>query len=198
MSENLLVAANTHFAFKLFATLAERERGKNVFISPTSVALALALAANGARGATWRAIAQALELGDLDLDTLNRANAELVDTLNHLDPQIKLAIANSLWVRNDIALDPEFLRRCQTAYSAEVANLNFADPKSVKIINDWVSRQTNNKIERIVERIDRDALLFLINAIYFKGNWARQFDPRLTEAGTFTALMGQSKSHPMM
>ncbi len=198
MIENPLVTANTHFALKLFTTLAERERGKNVFISPASVALALALAANGARGATWRAIAQALELGDLDLDTLNRANGELMQTLGHIDPQIKLAIANSLWVRNDIALDPEFLRRCQTAYSAEIASLNFADPKSMSIINDWVSRQTNGKIERIVDRIDRDALLFLINAIYFKGNWARQFDPRLTEAGTFTPLTGQSKSHPMM
>src|SRR5215211_3348739 len=136
MIDNPLVASQHHFAFKLFTTLAERERGKNVFISPTSVALALALAANGAQGATWRAIAEALELGDLDLDRLNRANAELMATLSQLDPQIKLAIANSLWVRNDIALDPEFLRRCQTAYSAELANLNFADPKSVNIIND--------------------------------------------------------------
>jgi serpin B len=196
--ENHLITSQNRFAFKLFTTLAERERGNNVFISPASVALALALAANGARGATWRAIAQALELGDLDLDTLNRANAELMDALNHLDPQIKLAVANSLWVRNDIALDSEFLRRCQTFYGAEVANLNFADPKSVSIINDWVNRQTNGKIERIVDRIGRDALLFLINAIYFKGNWARQFDPRLTETGTFTPLTGQSKSHPMM
>jgi serine protease inhibitor len=196
MTDNRLVASQNHFAFKLFTTLAERERGKNIFISPTSVALALALAANGARGATWRAIAQALELGDLD--TLNRANADLMQTLSHLDPQIKLAIANSLWVRNDIALDPEFLHHCQTAYNAQVANLDFASPKSVSTINDWVAHQTNGKIGRIVDRIGRDALLFLINAIYFKGSWARQFDTQLTEERPFTPLAGQPKSHPMM
>jgi serine protease inhibitor len=198
MIDDPLVASRHHFAFKLFTTLAEHERGKNIFISPTSVAFALALAANGARGATWRAIAQALELGDLDLDTLNRANADLMRALGHLDPQVKLAIANSLWVQHGIALEADFLRRCQASSSAEVTNIDFADPRSTSTINDWVSRQTNGKIERIVDRIGRDALLFLINAIYFKGTWARQFDPRLTEAGTFTPLAGQPKSQPMM
>src|SRR5215217_6568651 len=97
--EPSLVAANSRFAFKLFAELAKSNIEQNVFISPTSVALALAMAYNGARGETARAIARALELGEVDQDAFNRANAALLESLGALDPQVVLAIANSLWAQ---------------------------------------------------------------------------------------------------
>lgn len=198
MVENLQIAAQTRFAFKLFATLAEHERDKNLFISPASIALALALAANGARGATWRAIAHTLELGSTDLDALNQANAALIHQLGRIDPQITIAIANSLWARQDIVLDPEFARRCQTFYQAEATNLDFADARAASRINGWVKQQTNGKIDRIVDQIGPDALVFLINAIYFKGRWVRPFDARLTTDGQFTPSDGQARSHALM
>src|SRR5215217_5595072 len=101
--EPSLVAANSRFAFKLFAELAKSNIEQNVFVSPTSVALALALAYNGARGETARAIARTLELGEIGLDALNHANAALIESLRALDPHVMLAIANSLWAQQDIS-----------------------------------------------------------------------------------------------
>src|SRR3954463_14401035 len=103
--------ASTSFAFKLFAKLARQNSGKNIFISPTSIALALAMTYNGARGETQRAMAAALELGDLSLDDLNRASAELLHALADLDPQVTLTIANALWARAGIAFNNDFIHQ---------------------------------------------------------------------------------------
>jgi serpin B len=192
------IAGNTRFAFKLFGALTAGAPSENIFFSPASVALALALAANGARGATWRAFAQALDLGAADLEQLNRAGADTLRALGQADPQVELAIANSLWVRQGWALDPEFARRCATYYGAEAANLDFASPRAADTINSWVAQRTHHKIERIVEQIGGDARLFLINAIYFKGRWSRPFDPRLTTAGSFTPAGRAARPHPLM
>src|SRR6188768_2348771 len=89
--EHSRVAVNAQFAFKLFAELTKSNIEQNVFISPASVALALALAHNGARGETARAIARAMELGDTGLDVLNQANAALIGSLRAFDPQVTLA-----------------------------------------------------------------------------------------------------------
>lgn len=198
MAENALVDANTRFACKLFTELHNREPGANLFISPASVALALALAGNGAAGATWRAIAETLSLGAIELGALNRANAVLIDALHPHDPQVQLALANSLWLSHTLALDPEFQQRCQTIYNAQIANLDFASPQAVARINQWVKQQTNGAIDRIIEHVEPSALLFLINAIYFKGAWARPFEPRSTEQAPFTPLGGQPRPHPLM
>jgi serine protease inhibitor len=193
-----LFVANTPFAIKLFTTLASRERGKNVFISPTSVALALVMAYNGARGQTQRAIAETLDLGDLSPDEINSSSAEMIRALHSLDPQITLAIANSLWVRQDVALRPEFVQRGRKYYAADVRALDFGDGAAAATINAWVQAQTNGKIEQIVDQIGGDALLFLINAIYFKGQWTRQFDRRLTREGPFTLLDGGKRECMIM
>src|SRR5262245_537220 len=118
MAENAPVAANIHFAFKLFAELTRSNIESNVFVSPVSVALALAMAYNGARGETQRAIARTLELGEISLDELNRANAGLIESLRALDPQIALAIANSLWARQGLTFEPDYLRRSRDFYHA--------------------------------------------------------------------------------
>jgi len=196
--DNQLATSQHRFAFKLFAELTKSTSEKNVFISPASVTLALALAYNGARGETERAIARTLELGEIDLDALNRANAALIESLRALDPQVVLAIANSLWAQQGMTFDPAFLRRNREFYGAEVATLDFGDARAAAAINDWVVRNTNGKIDKIVDRIDPSALLFLINAIYFKGNWARQFDPRRTRDLPFTLPDARQKQHPLM
>src|SRR5262245_11470882 len=130
MVDESLVTANTRFAFKLFAQLAQQERGKNIFISPASVFLALAMTYNGAAGETQRGMADALELSGMSLDQVNRAGAELLGSLRSIDPQVRLAIANSLWGRQGVDFDREFLRRCAEFYGAEVQTLDFADPRA--------------------------------------------------------------------
>jgi len=162
------------------------------------VALALSMVYNGARGETERAIARTLELGEIDLDGLNQANAALIESLRVLDPQVALAIANSLWAAQGIAFDQDFLRRNQEFYGAEIATLDFKDASAAAAINQWVERNTGGKIEKIVDRIGPAAIMFLINAIYFKGNWAKQFDPKRTRDMPFRLLDGRQKQHPLM
>jgi serine protease inhibitor len=193
-----LIAANTKFGFKLFAELVKQNPGKNIFISPASVAMALAMVYNGARSETQQALMDTLEIERLSLSEVNQANAELKATLADLDPQIQLVIANSLWVRQGLAFKPEFLQRNRDFYQAEVTELDFNDPRAASIINQWVSRQTRGKINEIINSVDPLATLFLLNAIYFKGTWKVQFDKAKTREDIFTTIEGRQKKHPLM
>jgi len=193
-----LVNANNRFGLKLFANLREADAAGNVFISPASVAIALAMTYNGAGGETQQAMARALELNGLSLDEVNQSYAALLQTLATADPKVTLSIANSLWGRQDVAFRQDFLARVRLFYEAEVSALDFSDPATVDIINAWVNEKTNRKISRILDRISDDAILFLINAIYFKGAWVKAFDPQATREQPFILLDGSQKPVSMM
>lgn len=193
-----LVAANVRFGFKLFAETLKQKDSKNVFISPSSVAIALAMVYNGAAGETQQAMAKAMELQGISLSELNQANAELIKGLENPDPKVQLAIANSLWARQGIPFQPKFLQRNQQFYDAKVTELDFKDPGAVATINNWVSQNTRNKITAIVDRLSPDDVMVLINAIYFKGNWSKQFDPATTKQEPFFIGDGSQKLHPLM
>ena len=195
---NELLAANTQFSFKLFSELRAQYPDQNIFISPASIAFALAMTYNGARGETQHAMAHALQLPDMRLDEVNRANAALRRALTNSDAEVELAIANALWARQHLRFKPAFVQGIKDFYNAEVGSINFDDPKSPAIINAWVSRQTHDKITQIVDQIPREAMLFLINAVYFKGKWKKPFDAAQTRDRTFTLLHGRQKLHPMM
>ncbi len=196
--DSKLIAANTQFGFKLFDQLTKQDAGKNVFVSPSSVTFALAMIYNGASGETQQAMAKALEVNGMSLQELNRANAALQAILASSDPKVQLNIANSLWAKKGVTFMPEFIKRNQDFYAAEVSDLDFALPSAPATINNWVNQKTNGKIDKIVETIPSDAILYLINAIYFKGAWAQQFEKSKTKESRFTLLNGAKKQHPMM
>jgi serpin B len=193
-----LIAANTQFGFKLFGEILKQDQGKNVFVSPSSVAIALAMTYNGASGNTQREMARALQLNGMSLSDLNRANADLKALLENPDPKVQLAIANSLWARQNVRFKPDFMQRNTQFYGAEVSNLNFSDPNAPAIINSWVKDNTRGKIDKIVDSIHPNDILFLINAIYFKGDWSQPFDPQKTANKPFYRADGTQKQHPMM
>lgn len=193
-----IVAANTKFGFKLFTEVQKQDQNKNIFVSPASVAMALAMTYNGASGSTQEKMAQALELQGLSLEQVNSANAELAQLLTNPDEKVKLTIANSLWANQNIQFQPDFLQRNRDFYNAKVTNLNFAASDATSQINNWVKDNTQGKIEKIVEQIHPNQALFLINAIYFKGNWSREFDKNQTTDLPFYLPSGQQKQHPMM
>jgi serine protease inhibitor len=193
-----LLDANNRFGFTLFSAILKQDSTKNVFVSPASVAFALSMVYNGANGETQQAMAQAMNLQGMSLAELNNANADLRSLLNISDPQVQLAIANSLWARQGIPFKPDFLQRNRQYYGAQVKELDFGDPRSVGTINQWVSASTRGKIDKIIDRINPNDLLYLINAVYFKGNWTRQFEPQQTTQGSFFLANGQQKQHPLM
>lgn len=194
-----LVAANTKFGFKLFKTLSKQQPNQNIFISPTSVALALSMTYNGVSGETKQKMTKVLELTGMTPQEINAAHQNLQNSLQKNDPKIQVSIANSLWAKQGFSLKPEFLQINQQYYQANISEIDFQSPQeSLSIINNWVSQKTQGKINIIVTKINHNTLLFLINVIYFKGNWETPFDKSKTTNKTFYLTGSSSKQHPMM
>ncbi|HJZ69256.1 MAG TPA: serpin family protein [Blastocatellia bacterium] len=196
--DSRLVAANTRFGFKLYSEVLKQSAGKNVFISPASVGLAIAMTYNGAVGETKQAMERALEIQGMNHAELNRAYAQLRQALETPDPKVELNIANSLWARKDVTFNPDFIQRNKQFYGAEVTTLDFLSASAPATINSWVADKTKGKIRDIVDQIDPQSILFLINAIYFKGKWQAEFDKAKTKDDDFTTGAAQQKRVPMM
>ena len=196
--DSKLVDANTKFGFKLFSEILKQDSNKNVFVSPTSVAIALSMTYNGASGETQQAMAKALELQGLSLQNINQGNEALKSSLENADPAVQLSIANSLWAKQGISFKPDFMQTNQQFYGAKVTELDFAKPDAANVINSWVKENTRGKIDQIVNQLKPSDVLFLINAIYFKGNWTKQFDKSQTTERPFYLSDGTQKPHPMM
>ena len=196
--DSKLVDANTKFGFKLFQEVLKQDSKRNVFVSPTSIAIALSMTYNGASGETQQAMANALELQGMSLDNINQANNTLKASLENADPAVQMSIANSLWARQGISFNPEFIKQNQQFYGAKVTELDFAKPDSSNIINNWVKENTRGKIDNIVGQLKPNDVLFLINAIYFKGDWTKKFDKSQTTERPFNLANGSQKQHPLM
>jgi serpin B len=193
-----LLEANSNFGFRLFSQLVEQDPNQNIFMSPLSIAMALDMTYNGAEGQTSTDMADTLSIGEMSLEEVNAANLALRNYLSRTSSEVELAIANSLWAREGIDFKAEFLDRNRQYYGAEVTSLDFDDPGAPEAINQWVSDNTNGKINKIADRVDPNMVLFLINAIYFNGQWTIEFDEELTHDGTFYLSDGSEKQHPMM
>jgi len=193
------VAATTEFGFKLFGEVVAEHEGENVFISPPSVAIALAMTYNGAAGSTADAMLHTLSLDGLDRGQINAGFADLLTFLTNPDSAVELSIANSLWGREGVQFDQEFLQRNGEYYRARITALDFSSEDAAPTINAWVNEQTHGKIDGIVDPpISGATVLFLINAIYFKGAWTYTFADSLTGDGTFHLPNGGTKQHPFM
>ena len=139
-TDNALSDANAKFGFKLLSELYNQKPNNNVFISPLSISIALTMTYNGALGETKQAMAKTLEIEGMDLGAVNQANADLREILKSADPQIELAIANSIWLRNTFdEVNPDFLDRNDRFFGAEIASRDFDDPQTVETINQWVN-----------------------------------------------------------
>ncbi|MGB6296719.1 MAG: serpin family protein [Rivularia sp. (in: cyanobacteria)] len=193
-----LVSANTKFGFNLFSQLLVKDNNKNIFVSPSSIAFALAMTYNGADGSTQEEMAKALELQGMNLSEINSNYAKLKASLENSDSQVSLNIANSLWADKNAKFKPDFIQNNQEFYQAKVTNLNFADAEVPSIINNWVKENTKGKINKIVDKIDPNQVLYLLNAIYFKGSWTTEFDRDKTADLPFYLSSGEEKQHPMM
>jgi serine protease inhibitor len=200
-SEQHLIAADNAFAFKLYAAMAARESpDTNIFISPLSVGMALGMTVNGAAGATRDSMLAALQLAGIPMDEVNGSYRSVIDLLRGLDPGVDFTLANSIWYRADFQTPGQaFLDDTRTYFDAVVQGLDFNAPTAAKTINDWVSQQTQGKIPEIVDDPIPDwVVMYLINAIYFKGSWTSRFDASLTKDGPFTLRTGVEVTGSMM
>lgn len=187
--EKQKVEQNNQFAFNLFKESAFKlQANENALLSPLSISTALAMTSNGARGETRAAIEKALNVDGFETASINAYYQKLVQDLPQLDPRTTLEIANSIWYRQDYTVLPDFLNLNSTFYHAQIAALDFNDPAAPGVINDWVNGRTQGKIPTIVEEISGNTMMYLINAIYFKGSWEQKFEEANTATSPFHRL----------
>ena len=196
--EKHLVESDNSFGLKVFREINNDEKDNNVFISPLSISMALGMTLNGANGETKQAMQNTLELAGLADQQINESYQSLIELLVGLDPKVKFKIANSIWYRNGYTFEPAFLDVNKNYFNAEVAGLDFGNPQSKNIINSWVENNTNGKIKQIVDNIDPLTVMFLINAIYFKGTWTYEFDKNKTRDDFFNLPDGSQVQCKMM
>jgi serine protease inhibitor len=185
VDQKALVQTNNQFAFTLFNKACNLETSDNLFISPFSVNLALSMTLNGANGTTKTGMINTLGFGSETISTINDYNKLLSNKLQSIDEQVTFNIANSIWYTNTFNPIPAFLTVNQTYYNAEVSPLDFSSPSAVTTINNWVSAKTNNAIPTIIDKIPANDVMYLINALYFKGSWRNQFDASKTTDQNF-------------
>ncbi|MFC1498558.1 serpin family protein [Verrucomicrobiota bacterium] len=195
-----LITGNNAFALDLYSIL-KKEKG-NLFLSPYSISSALAMTYGGARGDTEEEMAKALHF-TLGADRTHPAFAELDTVFSEIQKkgQVQLHIANSLWPQKDYRLLPEYLKLTKRYYGVSITPVDYmkAAEKARKIINSWIEDKTKDKIKNLIGPGDLDPMtvLVLVNAIYFKGNWASQFDPKRTTKSDFS-LSGDAKTQVSM
>ena len=198
-AEQAIVTGSSDFAFALLRELdRSTSPDSNLFISPLSASMALGMTATGAAGATLDAMRNTLGLPGMEIADMDASYRSLIDLLRGLDQSVDFRIANSIWYRQGFPVEPAFLDDGKRYFDAEIAELDFTDPGAPATINDWVKRGTNGKIEKIVEDIPDSMVMYLINAIYFKGTWTYQFEKSKTSDQPFFAVNGSTPSVPLM
>ncbi|MBO5261544.1 MAG: serpin family protein [Clostridia bacterium] len=183
-------------SLKLFKESSKESKGKNVLVSPLSVQLALAMTANGAEGKT-RAEMETLLGGEIDLEKLNEYLYTYIKNLPS-EEKSKLEIANSIWFKSgEITVNDSFLQTNKDYYDASVYEADF-DKNTVKDINSWVNQNTDGMIEKIVDEIDEETIMYLINTIMFDAEWSVKYKEESIREGEFTSIDEKIQKVDMM
>ena len=186
--------SSADFAIKLFQQT--RDGNKNSLISPLSVMLALSMTANGAKGETLAQM-EALLGGDIPMETLNEYLYSYIKALPS-ERTAKLNIANSIWFRdNGFTAEKAFLQKNADYYGAAAYKSVF-DEKTLRDINNWVKKNTDGMIEKIIDDFDPSAVMYLINTVLFDAEWENIYKKDEIREGTFATLSGSKRTVSMM
>lgn len=195
-----LIEAENEFGLELFQHVSQSETEyDNIMISPLSVSLALAMTYNGADGETKTAMEKTLKVYGLTPEEINHSYSDLVKALKSLDPKVLLEIANAIFYRNDFTVEDDFVSVNRKSYDAQVSALDFTNQQqALKTINGWVAAKTHDKIDKIITEIKPTHVMFLLNAIYFKGIWKTEFKKSETRKQAFYLENGSQVQVDMM
>lgn len=200
-SEAEMVKSDQQFAIEFFANVFNEEAAeldKNFMISPLSLSMALAMTWNGADGETKAVMQKVLKLDGYTDQEVNEYYEKLREALLKTDPSTKLAIANSIWTNKNIKIKDDFIRLNNEYFNSTVESVDFSDANSVKLMNKWAADNTNNLITHVLDKTNPNALMYLMNALYFKGIWTSEFNSRNTSSIPFYSEDGQTKNVDMM
>ncbi len=193
------VDANTQFATNLFQKLSNEDTNENIFFSPFGISMAFSMAYQGAGSTTKDAMAKALGYTGMSNEVINQSYVDHLKYFKRLYPQVELNIANSIWLNESFKAKESFLTKNLEVFNARSSYLDFAKPEACDIMNNWISDATNGKIDNMINApIASQMSMYLMNAIYFNGNWAEEFDETKTMYRAFTNIADEIKYVPMM
>lgn len=196
-----LTAANTDFAFRLFRSIDAQEQGKNLFIAPFSISVALAMTYNAARNDTQDEMSHTLGYDPFSVSEVNDHFRTLLDSISFVDVAAVLKTANSFWLNSGwrSRINADFIQLLKDDYDSTVG---FYDDISegCSLVNDWIAEQTEDKITDMLDpaSLDPDIVFFLVNALYFKSSWTTPFEDHDTAIDTFTRRDGTTLKVPFM
>lgn len=188
---------DNEFALKLFRKMASGVNDSNIVVSPLSISIALGMAWNGAAAETKAEMSDVLEMTGSPDSLVNGYYEVMQKSLPVVDSATTVNIANSLWHTTDFVVKPSYLTVNRNYFDAEIRSIDFQQPWAKDTINAWVDAKTNHLIPSIVQQTS-DQVMFLINAVYFKGAWTIPFDPKKTYVASFSNQTGGSSSVKMM
>jgi serpin B len=197
---NNVVDANNQFALDYYSKLKSKDNG-NIFFSPFSISSAFVMTYEGAKGQTAKEMRSVFYFPE-DSNLRRTEYASIFNEINRGIKKYKLSSANALWGRQDYQFSKDFLDNVEKYYGGKTTNLDFKNnPEGSRItINSWVENQTNGKIQNLIPAgiIQPMTKLVLTNAIYFKGEWAKQFNKNNTREENFRTSNNETVKTQMM
>ncbi|MBQ5378515.1 MAG: serpin family protein, partial [Prevotella sp.] len=182
--ERELVKKNNDFALNLFRQARDKE---SQVLSPLSITYALGMLNNGAAGKTQQEINDVLGFGDAGADAINSFCQKMLTESANVDKETKVMIANNIYVNKPYELQKPFVQKAFDFYDATPETRDFDDGETMDVINQWASDHTEGMIKEILNKGDfnPNAVSYLLNAIYFKGEWVSKFDLSETTEESF-------------
>ncbi|MDR3193842.1 MAG: serpin family protein [Tannerella sp.] len=197
--EQAVMQGNNAFAFELLKEVFRNEaEEENIFLSPLSATLALAMLNNGAAGETQAQIQTALGYGEQSREDVNGYFQKMITAMQELDNSVSFESANSLWIAENLPVLAPFREVNQTYFDAEARNVDFADPATLELINGWIAEKTHDLIPKFLDRLNPALRMILVNALYFKGAWTLRFDVKNTKDAPFYNANGAAPDVKMM
>ena len=199
LAERQVIQGSNDFAFALLREVrAATPDSPNTFLSPLSASMALGMTLNGAAGETWRQMRDVLGFDGMEEDAINGGYHDLMDLLLSLDPAVEIGLGNAVWVDREYTLLDDFRERLATWFDADAATLDFHAAGTPGVMNAWVDSVTHGRIDRLIDQIPPHVIMYLVNAIYFHGDWRETFDRRRTAPAPFTPAAGGAVTVDMM
>ena len=201
-TEKELVNHCNDFSFNLLAQVASDDKSENVVLSPLSASMLLGMLMNGADGETLAQMQAVTGFGsDVAIEDINAYYRQLMDVLPALDKYTNVNLANGIWVREDFPVRETFVEACKKSFDAEAKNVpSFLDDKVLEEINKYAAKHTNNRIKKVIDKsmVSDATVMALLNALYFKSEWAQKFKKSDTKKQSFTTLNGKKIQTDMM
>ncbi|MFW5758889.1 MAG: serpin family protein [Bacteroidota bacterium] len=171
-----VIKSNNQFGIDFFTHIAKDETS-NMMISPLSAGIALTMLLNGAENETYNQIKEMLDYDEnMTLEEINDAYMSLVPQLINADQKVTTTIANAVFYHMNFSFRQSFLDQLNNNFDAHAESLDFKSQQAVHTINQWAGDNTNGKIDNVIQSIDPLTVMFIMNALYFKGDWSNQFD----------------------